>query len=190
MKCTSRDAQPRHQLVQHREVALEAAVRARRSAGATAGCSASCRPRRTGSRSRSACSGSSGPRTARWSTRRRTGAPRGRSGGPSRCEKSGTTGSTPVAGKPERLEFLPVELRVAERQVAAVGVRRQLAPAVVAEPHEQAVNVDEVLGRRDVVVDEHHPVRQRVRDARRLRPDGEVVDQDVVAVADASTSSR
>ena len=35
------------------------------------------------------------------------------------------------AGKPERFEVLTVELRVAERQVAAVCVRPKLAPAAI-----------------------------------------------------------
>ena len=42
------------------------------------------------------------------------------------------------------------------------------------------MDADEVLGRRDVVVDEHHPAGQRVRRARRARADREMVDQQVV----------
>ena len=64
-----------------------------------------------------------------------------------------------------------------------VGVERQLAPAAEAELHELLVDVDEVLGRRDVVVDEHHPIGQRVGHPRRARSDREMVNQDVVGMA-------
>ena len=83
----------------------------------------------------------------------------------------------------KRLELLPVELRVAEREIAAVDVRLQLAASLPAQLHELLVNADEVLGRRDVVVDQRHPVRQRVGDAAGPRPDREVVDQQVVGMA-------
>ena len=45
------------------------------------------------------------------------------------------------------------------------------------------MDVDEVLGRRDVVVDEHHPIGQRVGHARRARSDRKMMDQDVVGMA-------
>ena len=38
-------------------------------------------------------------------------------------------GSTPVGAKPERLELLPVELGVAERQIDPADERRQLLAA-------------------------------------------------------------
>ena len=62
-------------------------------------------------------------------------------------------------------------------------VEAQLAAAQETLLHEQRVHVDEVLGRRDVVVDEHHPIGQRVGHTRRARPDREVMDQDVVGMA-------
>ena len=86
-------------------------------------------------------------------------------------------------GKPERFEVLPVELRIAQRQIAAVDVGLQLAAAAEALPRERAVDADEVLRRRDVVVDERHPIGQRERRARRLRADREVVEQQVVGMA-------
>ena len=106
------------------------------------------------------------------------------SAGRSRCEKSGTTGSTAVRGKPERLEILAVELGVAEREIAAIGVRPQLAPAAKALARQRAMDADEILRRRDVVVDERHPIRQRERRARRLRAEREVMEQQVVGMAD------
>ena len=90
----------------------------------------------------------------------------------------------------ERLELLPVVLGVAEREVAAVDVGRQLAAAVEAQLDELLVDADEVLGRRDVVVDEHHAAGQRVGDARGARADREVVDQDVVRARSRPTISR
>ena len=88
------------------------------------------------------------------------------------------------AGEAERLEILAVELGVAHRQVAAVGVGLQLAAAAERLPRQGAVDADEVLGRRDVVVDQRHSIRQRVRRPRRLRPEREVVQQQVVAAAE------
>ena len=54
----------------------------------------------------------------------------------------------------------------------------QLAASEEAEIHQQLVHAGEVLGRRDVVVDEHHLPRQRIGDARGARADREVVDED------------
>ena len=88
------------------------------------------------------------------------------------------------ARKPERLEILAVELRIAHRQIAAVRVRLQLATAAKGLARERPVHADEVLGRRDVVIDERHPVGQRVRRPRRLRAEREVVEQQVVAMAE------
>ena len=101
----------------------------------------------------------------------------------SRCEKSGTTGQHRGPRKAERFEILAVELRVAQRQLAAVDVRVQLAPAAEALARQRAVHADEILRRRDVVVDERHPIGQRVRRSRRLRADREMVQQQVVRMA-------
>ena len=66
----------------------------------------------------------------------------------------------------------------ASSQRADVG--GQLAAAVEAQLDELLVHAEEVLRRRDVVVHEHHPARQRVRGAGRARADREVMDQQVV----------
>ena len=87
------------------------------------------------------------------------------------------------AREAERLEILAVELRVAHREVAAVGVRAELAAPVKALARERAVDAREVLGRRDVVVDERHPIGQREGGPRRARSDREVVEQQVVGMA-------
>ena len=101
----------------------------------------------------------------------------------SRCEKSGTTGSTAVRGKPSASRSCAIELGVAEREVAAVGVGVQLAAAAKALPRQRAVDADEIFRRRDVVVDERHPIGQRVRRARRLRAEREMMEQQVVGMA-------
>ena len=62
------------------------------------------------------------------------------------------------AREAECLEIPPVELRVPDREIAAIGVGPQLAPAAEALTRERPVHADEILGRRDVVVDERHPV--------------------------------
>jgi len=82
--------------------------------------------------------------------------------------------------KPERLELEPVVLGVAEGQLTAIDVGSELAAAAEAQLDEILVNSDEVLGGRDVVVDERHSPGQRVRGPRRPRSDREMVDQDVV----------
>ena len=87
------------------------------------------------------------------------------------------------ARKAERLEVLAVELRVAEREIAAIGVGAQLAAAAEALPRQRPVHADEILGRRDVVIDERHPIGQRVRGARGLRAEREMVQQQVVGMA-------
>ena len=84
--------------------------------------------------------------------------------------------------KAEGLELLAVEFRIAEADFAARGVQPELAPPEKALLHEQRMHVDEILRRRDVVIHEHHAIRQRVRDARRARADRKVVDQDVVGM--------
>ena len=83
--------------------------------------------------------------------------------------------------KAERLEILAVELGVAERQIAAVGVGLQLAAAAKALARQRAVHADEILRRRDVVVDERHPIGQRERRPRRLRAEREMMEQQIVA---------
>jgi hypothetical protein len=103
-------------------------------------------------------------------------------GSRSRCEKSGTTGRTAVRG--ERLEVLAIELGVAHRQIAAVGVRLQLPASAETLPSERPVHADEIFRRRDVVVDERHPVGQRERRPRRLRAEREMMQQQVVAMAE------
>ena len=75
-------------------------------------------------------------------------------------------------------QLLPVELGVAERERAARGVGAELAATEVAQLHQQRMDAGEVHRRRDVVVDEDHPPRQRVGDARGARSDREVVDED------------
>ena len=62
------------------------------------------------------------------------------------------------AREAELLQFLAVELGIAQGQVAAVDIRAQLSSAAVALPHEILVDPDEVLRRRNVVIDEHHAV--------------------------------
>ena len=91
-----------------------------------------------------------------------------RSAATSRWVKSGTTGSTPVRGKPSASSSCAVVLGVAERQVAAVDIGGQLAPSAEAELDQVLVDAEEVLRRRDVVIDEDHPLGQRVgvREAR------------------------
>ena len=138
---------------------------------------------RSGSDLRSSCWRSPGRRTGCSSSRRRTGRRRTGSARRSRCEKSGHDRQHGGARKAERLEILAVELRVAEREIAAVDVGAQLAPAAEALPRQRPVDADEVLGRRDVVIDERHPIGQRERRPRRLRSDRKVVEQQVVGMA-------
>jgi hypothetical protein len=59
---------------------------------------------------------------------------------------------------------------------------------VVTLPHELIVHAEEVLGRRDVVVDEHHPARQRECRARRARSERKVVDEQIVGVTSPTMS--
>ncbi len=84
----------------------------------------------------------------------------------------------------QRLEILPIEFRVAHRQVAAIRVRLQFPPASKRLPGQPAVDSDEVLRRGDVVVDERHPIRQGVGGARGLRPERKMMEQQVVAMAE------
>src|SRR5215203_4700218 len=55
----------------------------------------------------------------------------------------------------QRLELLPVELRVAEREIHACRVDAQLAPALEALLHQLLMYAREELGRCDVVVHEN-----------------------------------
>ncbi len=73
------------------------------------------------------------------------------------------------ARKPERFEILTIELGIAQGEIAAVRVRAKLAAAAKTLPRQRAVYADEILGRRDVVIDERHPVGQAKRRSRRLR---------------------
>src|SRR5262245_46251555 len=84
--------------------------------------------------------------------------------------------------KAERFEFLAVVLRVAECQIAAVGVETELATTEITELDEQRVHVDEVFRWSDVVIDQHHPIWQRVGNARCARTDRKMVNQDVVGM--------
>ena len=70
----------------------------------------------------------------------------------------------------QRLEILAIELRVAHRQVAAIRVGAELAPAAETLARQRPVDPDEIFGRRNVVVDERHPIGQRVRGPGGLRP--------------------
>ena len=83
----------------------------------------------------------------------------------------------------ERFELLAVVFRIAQREVTARPIERELAPAPEAEAYQLLVDVDEILRRRDVVIDEHHPIGQGVSHSRRARSDRKMVNQDVVGMA-------
>ena len=85
--------------------------------------------------------------------------------------------------KAKRVQVLPVELGVAERQIAALAVRAELPASTKTLPRELPIDADEVFGRRDVVVDERHPIGQRERRPGGLRPEREVVKQQIVRMA-------
>ena len=80
----------------------------------------------------------------------------------------------------ERLELGAVVVRIAERDVAAIDVGGELAPAAKTQLDQVLVDADEILGRRDVVIDQRHPAREGVSGARRSRSNREVMDQDVL----------
>ena len=86
----------------------------------------------------------------------------------------------PSRGNPSGSSSARLNSESPTRQIAPRAVRQQLAAAVVALADELVVHAEEVLGRRDVVVHEHHPARQRERRARRARAEREVVDEQVV----------
>ena len=97
--------------------------------------------------------------------------------------EAGHHGQHAGARETERFELLAIELRVAEREIAARRVDAELAATEITQLHQQRMHADEILRRRDVVVDEHHALGQRVGDARGPRSDREVMDQDVVGMA-------
>ncbi len=86
-------------------------------------------------------------------------------------------------GEAQPLEFDAIELGVAQGELHAPGVSPQLATPQVAQLHQQRVHVDEEFRRRDVVVDQRHPVGQSERHPRGPRADREMVDQQVVGMA-------
>jgi hypothetical protein len=96
----------------------------------------------------------------------------------------GNDGQDPGGREADRIELLAVVFGIAEREIATLPIKAQLAASEIAQPGEHLVDADEKLGRRDVVIDEHHAIRERVRQPRRSRTDREVVDQDVVGSAD------
>ena len=104
-------------------------------------------------------------------------------GGPARCEKSGTTGSTAVSGNPSASSSARLYSESPSPRLDPRRVGRQLTASQVAELHQQRVHVDEELRRRDVVVDQRHPVGQREGHPRGPRSDREMVDQQVVGMA-------
>src|SRR5262249_43091313 len=84
----------------------------------------------------------------------------------------------------ELFKVQPIELRVTEREVAAIRVRAQFAAAAKTLPGERSVHVDEVFGRRDVVIDERHPIRKGEGGARCFRAKREMVKQQSLGVAE------
>src|SRR5262249_2488516 len=68
----------------------------------------------------------------------------------------------PGSAKAQRLEIFAVEFRIAKREIRGVDVRLKLPPASETLPHERTMDADEVLRWRDVVVDQRHPIWQRV----------------------------
>ena len=86
--------------------------------------------------------------------------------------------------KAKLLEILPVEFRIAQRQVAPIHVRPQLPPTAETLPRKRPVDADEVLRRRDVVIDERHPIGQRECGPRRLGAERKVMEQQVVGMAE------
>src|SRR5688500_6192724 len=83
----------------------------------------------------------------------------------------------------ERFELAAIELRIAERQINTRRIDAELAASLEALLDELLVDVHEELGWRDVVVHEDLTVRKCVRDARRARPDREMMNQDIGRVA-------
>ncbi len=95
------------------------------------------------------------------------------------CEV-GHHGQNAGVSESERVELLAVVLGVAERELRPPDVGRQLAASPEAQLDEIVMHADEVVGRRDVVIDERHPPRERVRRPRGPRSNREMVDEHVV----------
>ena len=85
-----------------------------------------------------------------------------------------------MRGKPSASSSCAVVFGVAERDIGALDVRRQLPPSSKALLDEIAVHADEVVRGRDVVVHERHASRERVRRSRGAGADGEVMDEDIL----------
>src|SRR5262245_34154155 len=84
----------------------------------------------------------------------------------------------------EGLEILAVELGVARREITAVGAGWRCAASAKRLTRQSPMHADEVFLRRDVVIDERHPIGKRVCRPRRLRAQREVVKQKVVGIAE------
>ena len=104
----------------------------------------------------------------------------------------GVDGDRQHAGRREAhgLEFLPVELRVAEREIDAADQRPQLAPSERREPEQAGVVGREELRRRDVVVLQHAAARQRRERLGHRRGQREMEDRDVAASAPPDPRTR
>ena len=79
----------------------------------------------------------------------------------------------------ECVQFLAVELRIAEREIDPRGVDAELAPALETLLGELLVDVHEKFRRRDVVVDENLTVGDGISDAGGTGTDREMMDQNV-----------
>src|SRR5262245_62149647 len=78
--------------------------------------------------------------------------------------------------KAQLLQVLPVEFRIAQRQVATIHVGPQFPPPAETLPSKRPVDANEILGRSDVVIDERHPVGQRECRPRSLGAQRKVVE--------------
>ena len=108
----------------------------------------------------------------------------------------GVDGDGHHAGRrePELLEFLPVELRVAERQIDVADERSQLLTSERRKPEEPGVVRGEERRRRDVVILQHPRAVERRERLRHRRGQREVKDRDVararLRIANGRTSPR
>jgi hypothetical protein len=104
-------------------------------------------------------------------------------GGPSRSPRNpfGVDGNRKHACWREAhvLELLPVELRVAERELHAPGQRPQLLPAEGREPEHACVVRREERGRCDVVILQHASASEGGERLRHRRRQCEMEDRDV-----------
>ena len=116
------------------------------------------------------------------SNRHRIDARRRRSGGDPDERSRERPGARQFSGI-RALEILTIEFRVAKGQLAPVDVRLQFSSPAKTLARQRAMHADEILRGRDVVVDERHPIRQRVRRAGCLRPDREMMQEQIVRVA-------